>query len=76
MLEPGKQADFTAVALNRVHQRPSYDPYATLIFASSGRDVFLTVVAGREVYRDGRMIMIDEERIKERLDEIALKLAS
>ena len=76
VLEAGKQADFTAVALNGAHQQPSYDPYATLIFASSARDVRLTVVAGQEIYRHGHMTMIDEERLRARMTEIATKLGS
>jgi cytosine/adenosine deaminase-related metal-dependent hydrolase len=73
-LREGLQADFAVVALNGPHQIPSYDPVSTLIFASSGRDVRLTVVAGREVYREGRITMIDEERLRVRMSEIADKL--
>ena len=57
-----------------MHQLPSYDPIATLIFASSGRDVILTVVAGREVYRDGRVTTVDEDRLRARMNEINEKL--
>jgi len=73
-LEPGRQADFAAVSLSGAHQQPVYDPYAALIFASSARDVILTVVAGREIYRDGRVTTIDEERLAARMNEIAEKL--
>jgi cytosine/adenosine deaminase-related metal-dependent hydrolase len=73
-LRAGLQADFAAVALAGPHQIPSYDPASSLIFASSGRDVTLTVVAGREVYRDGRLTLIDEERLRARMNEIAEKL--
>jgi cytosine/adenosine deaminase-related metal-dependent hydrolase len=74
-LQAGLQADFAAVALAGPHQLPSYDPVSTLIFASSGRDVKLTVVAGREVYGDGVLPLVDEERLGARLKEIAVKLA-
>jgi cytosine/adenosine deaminase-related metal-dependent hydrolase len=70
----GMQADFAIVALDGAHQIPSYDPISTLIFASSGRDVKLTVVAGREVYRDGRITTVDEDRLRARMREIAAKL--
>jgi 5-methylthioadenosine/S-adenosylhomocysteine deaminase len=73
-LREGLQADFAVVALNGPHQIPSYDPVSTLIFASSGRDVRLTVVAGREVYREGRVSTVDEERLRARMSEIADKL--
>ncbi|HWN09621.1 MAG TPA: amidohydrolase family protein [Pyrinomonadaceae bacterium] len=73
-LKEGFQADFAVVALASVHQIPSYDPESTLIFASSGRDVVLTVVAGREVYRDGQVTTVDEDRLRSRIKEIAEKL--
>jgi len=31
-------------------------------------------VAGREVYRDGRVTTVDEERLRGRMNEIAKKL--
>jgi cytosine/adenosine deaminase-related metal-dependent hydrolase len=74
-LRAGLQADFTAVSLAGAHQLPSYDPINTLIFASSGRDVVLTVVAGREVFSAGQVTTIDEERLAARMKEIAVKLA-
>jgi 5-methylthioadenosine/S-adenosylhomocysteine deaminase len=73
-LTEGFQADLTAVSLTGVHQIPNYDPVATLIFASSGRDVILTVIAGREVFRDGRVAGVDEERLRARMNEICRKL--
>ncbi|HEY0722779.1 MAG TPA: amidohydrolase family protein, partial [Pyrinomonadaceae bacterium] len=74
-LKEGGQADLTAVSLTGVHQLPSYDPIATLIFASSGRDAILTVVAGREVYRNGRVTTVDEDQLKARMHEIAEKIS-
>lgn len=74
-LTEGAQADLTVVSLSGVHQLPSYDPIATLIFSSSGRDVILTVVAGREVYRDGNVATVDEERLRARMKEISNKLS-
>lgn len=73
-LKAGLQADFAAVSLDGAHQIPSYGPVETLIFASSGRDVTMTVVAGKEVYRDGRVITVDEDRLRARMKEIARKL--
>lgn len=73
-LSEGALADLAVVSLTGVHQLPSYDPIATLIFASSGRDVILTLVAGREVYRDGRVLNVDEERLRARMFEIATVL--
>ena len=75
-LREGCQADFAIVSLAGTQQLPSYDPVNTLIFSSSGRDVVLTVVAGRELYRDGTLPGVDEERLRARMNELRSKLAS
>jgi len=72
-LTEGAQADLAVVSLRGVHQMPNYDPVTTLIFSSSGRDVVLTVIAGREVYRDGRVTTVDEDRLRARIAEILTK---
>lgn len=74
-LREGAQADLIAVRLSGVHQTPDYDPVATMIFASSGRDIMLTVIDGREVYRDGKVTTVDEERLRARVNEISVKLS-
>jgi 5-methylthioadenosine/S-adenosylhomocysteine deaminase len=73
-LTAGGAADLAVVRLDGAHQIPVYDPAHTLIFSSSARDVVLTVVAGREVYRDGRVTTVDEERLRARMKEIEKKL--
>jgi 5-methylthioadenosine/S-adenosylhomocysteine deaminase len=73
-LREGLRADFAIVSLGNSHQIPSYDVANTLIFASSGRDVILTVIAGKEVYRKGQVTMVDEERLRDRMKEISEKL--
>jgi cytosine/adenosine deaminase-related metal-dependent hydrolase len=74
-LAAGLEADFAVVGLGGAHQRPVYDPASTLVFSSSGRDVLLTVVAGRELFRDGRVTTVDEDRLRARILEIRSKLA-
>jgi 5-methylthioadenosine/S-adenosylhomocysteine deaminase len=73
-LREGLQADFAVVSTSGTHQLPSYGAADTLVFASTGRDVVLTVIAGREVYRDGRVTTVDEDRLRARVIEIANKL--
>ena len=75
-LAEGLQADFAVVSLKGTHQLPMYDVVETLILTSSGRDVTLTVVAGREVYREGRMTTVDEDRLRVRVNEVAVKIRS
>ncbi|HKS30020.1 MAG TPA: amidohydrolase family protein [Pyrinomonadaceae bacterium] len=75
-LSEGLQADLVVVNLNATHQLPVYDAESALVFSSSARDVLLTVVAGREVFREGRVLTIDEERLGARIREIQEKLSA
>lgn len=73
-LSEGAQADFAVLSLDNSHQVPIYDPVVSTIFSSSGRDVVLTVVAGKEIYKDGHVVTVDEERLRARMLEIAARL--
>jgi len=75
-LAEGMQADITVVSLDGAHQQPVRDPTAALVFASSGRDVLLTVVAGQEIYRYGRLKGVDEGQLWEHLAQVRLKIDS
>ena len=74
-LEEGREADLAAVRLDSAHQTPAYEPESALVFSSSARDVLLTVVAGREVFRDGRVTTVDEEELRARVRDLAQRLA-
>ena len=74
-LAEGLEADLVAVRLDAAHLTPAYDPAAALVFSASGRDVLLTVVAGREVFRDGRVTTLDESDLRARVRDLARRLA-
>lgn len=74
-LAVGLEADLTVVRLDGAHQTPTYEPAAALVFASSGRDVVLTLIAGREVFRDGRVTTVDEDALRARVQQVARRLA-
>jgi len=50
-LEPGKQADIAVISLDHQAQLPINDVEAAIVFSSNARDVDLSLVGGREVYR-------------------------
>ena len=75
-LAEGMQADITVVSLNGAHQQPVRNPADALVFSSSGRDVLLTMVAGKEIYRDGHVGAIDEGELRSRLGSIRRRLDS
>jgi 5-methylthioadenosine/S-adenosylhomocysteine deaminase len=75
-LAAGKQADCIAVSLENAAQMPVHDVYSALLFASNARDVKMTMVAGREIYREGVAKIIDETELKAKMNEMARKLRS
>jgi len=73
-LTEGMEADIAVVSLHSIRQQPIRAPADALIFSSSGRDVLVTVVGGREIYRNGHMATTPEDDLKTRLDQIREKL--
>jgi 5-methylthioadenosine/S-adenosylhomocysteine deaminase len=74
-LEIGKQADVAIVSLQNPAQIPVYDPAAAIVFASNGRDVILTLVAGEEIYRDGKLKRLNEESIRRKAAELVQRIS-
>jgi 5-methylthioadenosine/S-adenosylhomocysteine deaminase len=73
-LEAGKQADVIVVALDNIAQAPVHDVNSALVFATNARDVRLTMVAGREIVRDGKSLLIDESALRDAMRLIAEKM--
>lgn len=73
-LKRGFEADFAVVSLSKTHQLPAYDPVGSLVFTSSASDVIATFVAGNELYSEGELKSVDEDRLRARLKEISSKL--
>jgi cytosine/adenosine deaminase-related metal-dependent hydrolase len=61
------------VSLANIAQQPVTDIHAALVFSSNARDVKVTIVAGREIYRDGA-ILVEGPQVKSRLAEIGEKI--
>ena len=73
-LDEGMQADLIVVGLDGAHQQPVCDPVGALIFSSSGHDVRLTMVAGKEIFREGSLTGIDQVKLLARLQTVRHKL--
>jgi 5-methylthioadenosine/S-adenosylhomocysteine deaminase len=64
-LEPGKRADMIVVSMAAARQTPAYDPVSHLVYVTRGDDVRSTIVNGRFVMRDRRVLTIDETAVLE-----------
>ena len=58
-LEPGKQADLITVTVDGARQSPMFDPVSHLVYVCHGDDVRNTIVAGRVLMRDRRVLTLD-----------------
>jgi 5-methylthioadenosine/S-adenosylhomocysteine deaminase len=75
-LAPGFEADIILLDLDALTYTPLNDLRRQLIYCESGSSVRLTMVAGRVVMQDGRLLAIDEDAIKREARELAAELAS
>ncbi|WP_406289065.1 amidohydrolase family protein [Embleya sp. NBC_00896] len=73
-LEVGKAADLVVLDLNRPHLTPRHDPWSMLAYAAGPADVRDTVIGGRVVMRDRRLLTIDESAAIEELTALAATL--
>lgn len=69
-LRPGKKADLILVDLNALNltpvlTEPIRNIVPNLVYAASGREVDLVMVDGRILVRNGRVLGVDEEAVRE-----------
>ncbi|HIX88955.1 MAG TPA: amidohydrolase [Candidatus Akkermansia intestinavium] len=69
-LEPGMRADFTALSLAEPSMQPVHRVVSNVVYAASGLETVLTVVDGRELYREGRFLCCDYEGLCEELRSV------
>jgi 5-methylthioadenosine/S-adenosylhomocysteine deaminase len=75
-LEIGKKADLIVVDTNVAHATPMYNPYSTIVYALKAADVTTTVIDGKPVMEDRRMLTLDEPAILARAAEYASQIGA
>lgn len=68
-LEAGRRADVIVVDLSAPHQTPRYNFYSHLVYATKASDVTDTIVNGRVLMRNRRLLTLDEVTVKARAHE-------
>ena len=58
-LEPGKRADVIIVSMSAARQTPMYDPLSHLVYVTRGDDVQTTIVNGKVLMRDRKVLTLD-----------------
>ena len=62
-LEAGKRGDVIVVSMAAARQTPMYNPASHLVYVTRGDDVRTTIVNGRVLMRDGKVLTLDEPSV-------------
>ncbi len=74
VLKEGYNADIIIVDLRKPHLTPVYDVASQLVYAASGKDVRTTIIAGKVLMEDTRVICLDEQSILEKVMQASRNL--
>lgn len=70
-VEVGKKADLIIVGLNKPHLTPVYNVCSHLVYAASGADVQTSIINGKIVMKDRRLLTIDLEEVMDNVTRIS-----
>ena len=70
-LETGKKADIIVIDTRKPHLTPMYNPFSHLVYAARGQDVSHTIINGRLVMENRRLLTLDLEEVMARAMERA-----
>ncbi|MCQ1535021.1 amidohydrolase family protein [Methanosarcina sp. KYL-1] len=76
MLKVGKKADMILVDMKKPHLTPCFDVPSHLVYSASGSDVRTTIVDGKVLMDEYRVLAFDEEKVMEEAKIAAEELAS
>ena len=62
-LAAGMLADLIIVDMSKARQQPLFDPVSQIVYASRGDDVVTTIVHGRILMRDRKMLTLNEAAV-------------
>jgi 5-methylthioadenosine/S-adenosylhomocysteine deaminase len=68
-LEAGKKADIIVIDTNKPHLTPMYNPYSHLVYAARGSDVCHSIINGKPVMEDRRLLSLDLDEVLEKAHE-------
>jgi 5-methylthioadenosine/S-adenosylhomocysteine deaminase len=73
-IEAGKRADMIVVGLRAARQTPMYDPLSHLVYVTRGDDVRTTIVNGRVLMRDRKVLTLDEPAVIAEANTLAVQV--
>ena len=70
-ITPGKEADIILVDIQKPHLTPLYHPFSHLVYAARGADVVTSIIGGRIVMKERRLLHIELAAVMEEVRRIA-----
>jgi len=71
-IEVGKKADIIIVDTRKPHLTPMYNPFSHVVYAARGNDVTHTIINGRLVMANGRLMTLDLEAVMDKARETSM----
>ncbi len=73
-IESGKRADIIVVDLNKPHLKPFNNPLSHIVYSATGYDVKHSIIDGKLVMFNGKVLTLNEEEILKEADKAAYSL--
>ena len=73
-LELGKKADIIILDTNKPHLTPMYNPYSHIVYSARGNDISHSIINGRLVMEDRKLLTIDLDEILDQADKKAMQV--
>jgi 5-methylthioadenosine/S-adenosylhomocysteine deaminase len=70
-VEPGKRADLILVDCRKPRMTPLYNPYSQIVYSANGADVCTSIIEGKVVMKDRRLLTLDLDKAMEEAEKIA-----
>lgn len=75
-LEVGKKADIIIVETQSANMMPNYDPYATLVYQANPSNVDTTIVNGKVIMENRKMLTVTLDDIRGSVDQFESDIAT
>ncbi|MBN1473902.1 MAG: amidohydrolase [Syntrophaceae bacterium] len=75
-IEVGKRADIILIDMNQPHLSPVYNYYSHLVYAARGADVKTSIIDGKIVMKDRKLLTIDLPKTMDAVNQIAKQIAA
>jgi 5-methylthioadenosine/S-adenosylhomocysteine deaminase len=73
-IEVGKKADIIIIDTKKLHLTPMYNPVSALVHAARASDVTTSIINGRVVMENGKLLTLNVKKATEKVRNIALDM--